>query len=98
MLAAAAGTEPEPERMGLVLEYAAAADEEDWARRELLPLAWMKYTGSLLDLAERERLRSLALIIAMVGWASEVQSWHASRQTERHPEIAGIFSPTSPAK
>jgi hypothetical protein len=85
-----------------ILYMAGDVGEEEWARRELLPLL------SLLplqlacsppsQLEDRDQLMLLASLIVSVGWATAIGQWMARAAADdarpAQPEIEGIFRPT----
>lgn len=89
LIGAAAGGEPEPGRISLIMEYAAAAGEAEWVEREVLPLITLKSPSPDFD-----PLMLLAGAVASIGWASDIRRWMAVRDARAAPPvIEGIFPP-----
>ena len=98
LLGAAFGGKPEQARIDLIMEYAAAAGETEWAQCELLPLITLRPLSSP-DLSQSDLLTLLAGAVASIGWATDMKRLIAAQAAARdaqtgQPEIAGIFCPT----
>ena len=97
LLGAATGGGPEQGRIDLIMEYAAAAGEAEWARRELLPLITLRPLSPSPD--HGDPLILLAGAVASIGWATDIKRLIAAQAAARHaqtglPEIEGIFRPS----
>lgn len=96
LLGAATGG-PEQGRIDLIMEYAAAAGEAEWARRELLPLITLRPLSPSPD--HGDPLMLLAGAVASIGWATDINRLIAAQAAARDaqtglPEIEGIFCPS----
>ena len=76
---------------GVIVDEAASVGEEEWARREVLPLIGLRPS---VPVAEHDLRLQLAGLVASIGWASDIRRWMAVRDArEAPPVIEGIFPP-----
>jgi hypothetical protein len=80
----------------VITDQAASVGEEEWARRELLPLIALRLPFKLED---RDLLTVLSSAVVTIGWVTEINQWMEARRVgddaqTAQPEIAGIFCPT----
>ena len=95
LIGAAVGGEPEPGRISLIMEYAAAAGEAEWVEREVLPLITLRPVAP----DNGDPLMLLAGAVASIGWATDIRRLIAAQAPADDaqtglPEIEGILRPS----
>jgi hypothetical protein len=95
LIGAVVGGEPEPRRVSLIMEYAAAAGEAEWVEREVLPLITLRPVAS----DHGDLLMLLAGAVASIGWATDIRRLIAARAPADDaqtglPELEGIYCPS----